>query len=44
MAVIGGVALAAYGHPRLTLDLDVVTDAGAQVSRDPSPPQQPRRV
>jgi hypothetical protein len=30
VAVIGGVALAAYGHPRLTLDLDVVTDAGAQ--------------
>jgi hypothetical protein len=29
-AVIGGVALAAYGHPRLTLDLDVVTEAGAQ--------------
>jgi hypothetical protein len=30
VAVIGGVALAAYGHPRLTLDLDVVTDAAAQ--------------
>ena len=29
-AVIGGVALAAYGHPRLTLDLDVVTDSAAQ--------------
>ena len=29
-AVIGGVALAAYGHPRLTLDLDFVTDAAAQ--------------
>ena len=29
-AVIGGVALAAYGHPRMTLDLDVVTDASAQ--------------
>jgi hypothetical protein len=29
-AVIGGVALAAYGHPRLTLDLDVVTEAIAQ--------------
>ena len=29
-AVIGGVALAAYGHPRLTLDLDIVTDAAAQ--------------
>jgi hypothetical protein len=29
-AVIGGIALAAYGHPRLTLDLDIVTDAGAQ--------------
>ena len=31
-AVIGGVALAAYGHPRLTLDLDIVTDAAAQDS------------
>lgn len=30
VAVIGGVALAAYGHPRLTLDLDVVTEADAQ--------------
>ncbi len=30
MAVIGGVALAGYGHPRLTLDLDVVTEATAQ--------------
>src|SRR5262245_21933378 len=30
VAVIGGVALAAYGNPRLTLDLDVVTDAAAQ--------------
>ena len=30
MAVIGGVALAAYGYPRMTLDLDVVTDAAAQ--------------
>lgn len=29
-AIIGGVALAAYGHPRMTLDLDVVTDATAQ--------------
>lgn len=29
-AVIGGVALAAYGHPRMTLDLDLVTDAAAQ--------------
>jgi hypothetical protein len=29
-AVIGGVALAAYGNPRLTLDLDIVTDAAAQ--------------
>jgi hypothetical protein len=29
-AVIGGVALAAYGHPRMTLDLDVVTEAHAQ--------------
>jgi hypothetical protein len=25
-AVIGGVALAAYGHPRMTLDLDMVTE------------------
>jgi len=30
VAVIGGVALAAYGSPRMTLDLDVVTDARAQ--------------
>lgn len=30
VAVVGGVALAAYGHPRMTLDLDVVTDAAAQ--------------
>jgi hypothetical protein len=29
-AVIGGVALAAYGHPRMTLDLDVVTESAAQ--------------
>jgi hypothetical protein len=29
-AVIGGVALTAYGNPRMTLDLDVVTDAAAQ--------------
>jgi hypothetical protein len=29
-AVVGGVALAGYGHPRLTLDLDLVTEAGAQ--------------
>jgi hypothetical protein len=29
-AVIGGVALTAYGHPRMTLDLDVVTEAGVQ--------------
>jgi len=29
-AVIGGVALAAYGHPRMTLDLDVVTESTAQ--------------
>ena len=29
-AVIGGVALAAYGHPRMTLDLDLVTHADAQ--------------
>jgi hypothetical protein len=30
VAVIGGVALGAYGNPRLTLDLDVVTEASAQ--------------
>jgi hypothetical protein len=29
-AVIGGVALAAYGHPRMTLDLDIVTESVAQ--------------
>ena len=29
-AVIGGVALAAYGHPRMTLDLDIVTEWAAQ--------------
>lgn len=29
-AVIGGVALAALGMPRTTLDLDIVTDAAAQ--------------
>ena len=29
-AVIGGVALAAYGHPRMTLDLDIVTEGAAQ--------------
>jgi hypothetical protein len=29
-AVAGGVALAAYGHPRLTLDLDIVTERRAQ--------------
>jgi hypothetical protein len=29
-AVAGGVALAAYGHPRMTLDLDIVTEAAAQ--------------
>ena len=32
VAVIGGVALTAYGHPRMTLDLDTVTDAAAQDS------------
>ena len=30
LAVVGGVALAAYGHPRTTLDLDLITDGGAQ--------------
>lgn len=29
-AVVGGVALAGYGHPRMTLDLDLVTEASAQ--------------
>ncbi|MGE0460638.1 MAG: nucleotidyl transferase AbiEii/AbiGii toxin family protein [Vicinamibacterales bacterium] len=29
-AVVGGVALAGYGHPRMTLDLDLVTEAAAQ--------------
>ena len=29
-AIVGGVALAAYGHPRMTLDLDVVVEAAAQ--------------
>lgn len=29
-AVIGGVALSAYGNPRMTLDLDMVTHADAQ--------------
>jgi hypothetical protein len=28
--VVGGVALAAYGHPRMTLDLDLATDVRAQ--------------
>ncbi len=30
LAVIGGVALGAYGSPRMTIDLDIVTDAAAQ--------------
>jgi hypothetical protein len=30
VATIGGVALAAYGNPRLTLDLGIVTEAAAQ--------------
>lgn len=29
-ALAGGVALAVYGNPRLTLDLDIVTEGGAQ--------------
>lgn len=29
-AVAGGIALAAYGNPRLTLDLDIVTESAAQ--------------
>lgn len=29
-ALIGGVALAVYGNPRLTLDLDIVTEAEGQ--------------
>lgn len=32
VAVIGGVALAAYGHLRMTLDLDLVTDVSAQAT------------
>lgn len=31
-AVAGGLALAAYGNPRLTLDLDIVTEAAAQTA------------
>lgn len=31
-ALIGGVALAAYGLPRTTLDLDLVLDAGTQTA------------
>jgi Nucleotidyl transferase AbiEii toxin, Type IV TA system len=30
LAVVGGIALAAYGHPRTTLDLDLVTEGDAQ--------------
>jgi len=30
VAVIGGVALTAYGNPRMTLDLDLVTEVSAQ--------------
>jgi len=30
VAVIGGLALAAYGSTRMTLDVDLVTDAAAQ--------------
>ncbi len=29
-ALVGGVALAVYGNPRLTLDLDIVTEAEGQ--------------
>jgi hypothetical protein len=29
-ALVGGVALAVYGNPRLTLDLDIVTEGKAQ--------------
>lgn len=29
-AVVGGIALAGLGMPRTTIDLDIVTDAGAQ--------------
>ena len=29
-ALVGGVALSVYGHPRMTLDLDIVTEADAQ--------------
>lgn len=30
VTVIGGVALGAYGNPRMTLDLDLATEASAQ--------------
>jgi hypothetical protein len=30
VAVVGGIALAAYGHPRSTLDLDLVVDGDRQ--------------
>jgi hypothetical protein len=35
-AVAGGLALAAYGNPRLTLDLDMVTEAPAQPALVPA--------
>ena len=35
-AVVGGVALAACGHARLTLDLEIVTESGAQDTLVPS--------
>jgi hypothetical protein len=35
-AVVGGVALAACGHTRMTLDLDIVTESAAQDTLVPS--------
>lgn len=35
LAVIGGVALGAYGNPRMTLDLDVATESSAQETTVP---------
>ncbi len=31
-AIAGGVALAAYGHPRMTLDVDIVTERAVQAT------------
>lgn len=35
-AIAGGVALAAYGHPRMTLDIDIVTERAAQETLVPA--------